>query len=207
MDHTAGSLLEALTPESAVEFSDEWLLRCFVLRRDADAFTALVTRHGPMVLRVCRRVAVDTLDAEDAFQATFLVLARRAASVRDVGKLDGWLYRVAFRIALQARFKARNRSDRERRDAYMDTVAPDLDQASDELRGLIYDEVGRLPERSRQAVVLCYLNGRTNEEAAAELGLPVGTVKTRLHRARARLRSRLTRRGLCPSAARARSAE
>jgi RNA polymerase sigma-70 factor (ECF subfamily) len=166
------------------------------------AFQALVRRHGPMVLEVCRHMLGQVHDAEDAFQATFLVLARKAGSIRDRRVLGRWLYEVAFRIAVCSKTQTARRRARERQGAEMAAVAAvgGHDHADDpawrELRPVLHDEIRRLPEKYRVAVVLCYLGERTNEEAAALLNWPVGTVKRRLFRARELLRPRLTRRGL-----------
>jgi len=189
------------------EQSDENHLARFLGGKESDAeaaFGELVRRHGPMVLGVCRHVLEHDSDAEDAFQATFLVLARNAASIRDRRVLGHWLYEVAYRIAIRSRTRSSQRRAREKEVAQMSALA-DSSQARDlawtELRPVLHEEVNRLPEKYRCAVVLCYLEGRTNEEAATLLGWPVGTVKGRLSRARDILRSRLTRRGLALSAA------
>jgi RNA polymerase sigma factor (sigma-70 family) len=164
------------------------------------AFAALVERHGPMVLRVCRAVLRDEHDAEDAFQATFLVLARKAGSIRRRGSLESWLFGVAGRVSRCARAGAarRRRHERMRAERTAEAVA---DAVPDDLGAAIQREVGRLPDRLRAAVVLCYFEGRTCEQAADRLKLPVGTIKSRLSGARARLRSRLARRGYGPDAA------
>jgi serpin B len=180
---------------------DVLLLRRFLARRDEEAFAALVQRHGPPVLRLCRRVLRDEQDAEDAFQATFFVLARKAGSLRRQERLAGWLCRVAFRIALQARARAARRRAHEQQVA---ARAPEavLGQADlFEVWPVLHEEVDRLPAKYRVPVVLCYLDGKTNEEAAQQLGWPVGTLKTRLARAREVLRGRLTHRGLAPATA------
>jgi len=166
-----------------------------------DAFRELVVRHGPMVLGVCRHVLDQHQDAEDAFQATFLVLARKAGSIRDRRVLGSWLYEVAYRIAVRARAHAVRRRTQERQGAEMSVTAPEYDAGWNELRPVLHEEVNRLPEKYRTPVVLCYLEGKTNEEVAQMLRWPVGTVKGRLSRARELLRSRLTRRGLALSAA------
>ncbi len=167
------------------------------------AFQALVARHGPMVLGVCRNILDRIHDAEDAFQATFLVLAKNAATLRDRRLVGCWLYEVAYRIALRARNRSERRRTQEMEAAEMLAGEPgtESDPSWSELRPVLHEEVNRLPEKYRSAVVLCYLEGRTNEEAAALLDWPVGTVKGRLSRARDLLRSRLTRRGLVFSAA------
>jgi RNA polymerase sigma factor (sigma-70 family) len=162
------------------------------------AFTALVERHGPMVLRVCRSVLVDPHDAEDAFQATFLVLVKRARGLWVEDSLGPWLHQVALRTASCARSAAARRARHERvaaMPAAATRPAPD-----DGLGQVLHEEIDRLPERFRVPVVLCDLEGRTHEQAARHLGWPVGTVKSRLSRARERLRDRLTRRGLSPNA-------
>jgi RNA polymerase sigma factor (sigma-70 family) len=164
------------------------------------AFAALVERHGPMVLRVCRAVLRDEHDAEDAFQATFLVLARKAGSIRRRGSLESWLFGVASRVSRCARAGAARRHRHERRRAER-TAEAVADAVPDGLEAAIQQEVGRLPDRLRAAVVLCYFEGRTCEQAADRLKLPVGTIKSRLSGARARLRSRLARGGYGPEAA------
>jgi RNA polymerase sigma factor (sigma-70 family) len=181
--------------------SDGQLLDRFLAGRDEAAFAALVERHGAMVLRVCRAVLRDPDDAEDAFQATFLVLARRARSLRDDGSVGNWLFGVASRVASCARSAAARRRTHERKFAEM-VSRPGVDpgSAGDDDRRVVHEEIGRLPVRFRAPVVLCYLEGWTCEEAAGRLGLPVGTVKSRLSRAKARLHSRLTRRGCAPGA-------
>ncbi|MFO0808930.1 MAG: RNA polymerase sigma factor [Gemmataceae bacterium] len=175
---------------------DAALLARFAAWRDEAAFELLVFRHGPMVRGVCRRLLRHEQDAEDAFQATFLALARKAGSVR--GALGGWLYRVACHAAL----KARARSAKRQAATLIDDVAT-ADESADvrELRTVLDEEVLRLPERFRLPVVLCYLQGRSNSEAAAEIGCPRGTVDSRLSEARRRLRGRLAKRGLAPAAA------
>ena len=155
------------------------------------AFEALVERHGPMVLRVCRGVLRDPHDSQDAFQATFLVLVRKAGSVRDRDSLASWLHGVALRVASHARagLARRRRLERSAVERAESSMAK---EAGDDLGPRLHEEVGRLPERYRAAVVLCYLEGHTCEDAARVLNWPVGTVKSRLSRARERLRSRLT---------------
>jgi RNA polymerase sigma factor (sigma-70 family) len=184
--------------------SDEQLLARF-LGGDAEtgeaAFRAIVLRHGSMVLGVCRHVLGGPHDAEDAFQATFLVLARKAGSIRDGRVLGRWLYEVAFRIAVRARADEKRRRTHERQGAEMTSPPIDDEVQWRDLRPILHEEVNRLPEKYRTPVVLCYLEGKTNEEVARVLGWPVGTVKGRLSRAREILRSRLSRRGVALSAA------
>jgi polysaccharide biosynthesis/export protein len=190
---------------TASGLSDRQLLERFVSRRDASAeaaFEALVLRHGPMVLRVCHNVLGDSTDAQDAFQATFLVLVRRCGSIRRLESLGSWLYGVACRVAARARVEAARRRAAERRAAMRLVKAVEPPEASeadrDEFGPIIQDEVRRLPEKYRAVVVLCYWKGLTHEQAADQLGCPVGTVRSRMARARSRLHRRLTRRGLAP---------
>ena len=167
------------------------------------AFAALVERHGPMVLGVCRRLLLDTHLAEDAFQATFLVLARRAKSVRNHDSLGGWLHRVARRIAMRLRLTTERKKARERAWTNPETFAVEYADrvASDELRSVIDHEIDHLAESNRLPVVLCCLEGLSHEEASQRLRWPLGTVKSRLARGRKRLQERLLRRGFAPSVA------
>jgi RNA polymerase sigma factor (sigma-70 family) len=175
--------------------TDRQLLEAFSARGDEAAFAALVACHGPMVLRVCRRVLGHEQDAEDAFQATFLVLARSADSIRRREALASWLYGVAYRTALKARRSAaRRRSAEARLLALAPRPAPP--PTWDEVQAALDEEVRRLPEAFRAAFVLCALEDRTKAEAAAELGCKEGTVSSRLDRARRLLRARLARRGI-----------
>jgi RNA polymerase sigma factor (sigma-70 family) len=181
--------------------SEGQLLDRFVARRDDEAFRAIVARHGPMVLSVCRSILRDPNDVDDAFQAVFLILVRRADSLCRRDLLGGWLHGVARRVARRALVEAMQRRDREGTGPEPADKTGPVDDNVDVLP-LIHEEVNRLPESYREAVVLCYFQGRSHEEAAQELGWPVGTVKGRLARARDLLRDRLTRRGLTvPSAA------
>jgi RNA polymerase sigma factor (sigma-70 family) len=186
--------------QSDLALPDAQLLERFVARRDEPAFAALVARHGPMVLGVCRQLVRDAQEAEDAFQATFLVLARKAAVIQRQPLLAGWLYGVAYRVAIRLRGQTARRRTREQRDVDLTTLAAADDCAYSDVRPLVHEEVGRLPDKYRSAVILCYLEGKTNEEAALQLRWPVGSVKSRLARARDLLRTRLTRRGLTLSA-------
>jgi RNA polymerase sigma factor (sigma-70 family) len=182
--------------------TDEQLLEWFVARdREAAemAFAELVARHGPMVLRVCRLILRDPHEAEDAFQATFLVLARRAASILNRASTASWLHGVARRVASSARLAAARRRTHERRAAEMAVRSGD-DAGCDDIGALLHEEIGRLSERFRTAIVLCDLEGLTEGQAAQRLGWPIGTVRSRLLRGRERLRGRLIRRGLAPSA-------
>jgi RNA polymerase sigma factor (sigma-70 family) len=194
-----------------VGLSDGQLLERFTTPLDEDAeraFAVLVQRHGPAVLRVCQGVLRDSNDAEDAFQATFLVLACKARSIRRRNSVGSWLFGVALRVASDMRRVAARRRTHERRVAGMKQEA--MGGEDDDSSQVVLEELGRLPDRLRAAVVLCYMEGRTCEEAAHQLGWPVGTVKTRLAQARERLRGRLIRRGLAsllPPAVVASSAE
>jgi len=179
----------------AGELTDAQLLDRFVARRDEAAFEVLIWRHGPKVLGVCHRVLRHDQDAEDAFQATFLTLVRKAGSIGKGQSLGSWLYRVGFRTALRAKSLARKRATCQARLLRMATVESAPDSVWKELRTVLDEEVSRLPEKYRAPFVLCYLDGKTNAEAARELGCPKGTVLSRLAWARARLRHRLTRRG------------
>jgi RNA polymerase sigma factor (sigma-70 family) len=179
---------------------DATLLNRFVSERDPLAFEALVRRHGPLVLGVCRRLLGDSPDAEDAFQATFLVLARRASSIRATSPLAAWLYGVASRVALGARSAAARRRRHEALDEHLSPTDGQPDPLSQlsarELLAALEEEIRRLPEVYRLPVVLCCLDGLTLEEAAQHLSWTPGSVKGRLERGRARLHARLVRRGL-----------
>jgi len=160
------------------------------------AFAALVERHGPMVLRVCRSAFRDRHQADDAFQATFLVLVQKARSLWVKDSLGPWLHRVAHRIATRARHSEARRREHERRAAAMSPMLASEPDGQDERVALLHEEIDRLPERYRAPIVICDLQGLTHEKAARHLGWPVGTVKSRLARAREILRGRLSRRGL-----------
>ena len=190
---------------TATGLSDGQLLERFRSRRDAAAeaaFQVLVLRHGPMVLRVCRNVLHDPNDAQDAFQATFLILVRHCRSVRKRDSVGSWLYGVASRVAARARVEAARRRSVERRGGLRVVTAvdpredADLDRA--EFGPVVEEEVRRLPEKYRAAIVLCYWQGLTQEQAAVQLGIPLGTVRSRVARARDLLRRRLIRRGVMP---------
>jgi RNA polymerase sigma factor (sigma-70 family) len=163
------------------------------------AFAVLVERHGPMVLRVCRDATGNPHDAEDACQAVFLVLARKAGSVRRRESAAAWLYGVARKVSSRARRDEARRRERERRKAEL-AARQVLDATEPESWEELYEEIDRLPERYRSAIVLCHLEGLAHEEAASRLRCPLGTLQSRLLRARARLRDRLARRGVTPGA-------
>jgi RNA polymerase sigma-70 factor (ECF subfamily) len=198
--------------------SDAMLLERFVNRREEAAFVTLVQRHGPLVEGVCRRVLRDAHDVEDVYQATFLVLARKASRVAWRGSVGGWLRAVARRLALHARAELGRRRTREAvtsalvrsvprngdlersllelPEQYHPLVDPAVELESRDLRRLIDDELRQLPEKYRAPVVLCDLEGRTHQEAARKLGWPAGSMSRRLQRARVLLRRRLTDRGV-----------
>jgi RNA polymerase sigma-70 factor (ECF subfamily) len=179
---------------------DQELLEAFAVRGEEGAFTALVHRHDAMVLGVCRRVLNDWHDAEDAFQATFVVLARKAGAIRKQASLASWLYGVANRVSMKARVRLARCRQRER-EAAQPLASAAAQSAWQELRPVLDEELGRLPDRYRAPLVLCYLEGKTRDEAAQELGWTLGMVKGRLERGRELLRGRLVRRGLTLSAA------
>ncbi len=184
--------------------SDRQLLERFNTRNDEvaeSAFAALVERHGPMVMAVCYRILHDPEDAADAFQATFLILVQKAGAVTVTDSLGRWLYGVSRRVALQAKAASMRRSAQQcaALDQAQATASP-ADRDRDELLAALDDEIAGLPEKYRAAVVLCDLGGLTHEAAARQLHCPVGTLESRLSRARGLLRTRLIRRGLAPAA-------
>jgi RNA polymerase sigma factor (sigma-70 family) len=183
--------------------TDKELLERFTAR-DGDgaelAFASLVERHGPMVLRVCRAVLRDAHEAEDAFQATFLILALKAGSIRARDSLTSWLYCVAYNVASTARSSAARRRSHELKAGQARSFAI-IEDRQDDLRPVIHEELDRIPERYRAVLVLCCLEGLTQHQAAQQLGWPLGTVQSRLARGRERLRVRLTRRGVTPATA------
>jgi RNA polymerase sigma factor (sigma-70 family) len=182
--------------------TDGQLLRRFAERHGESAelaFTVLIERHGPMVLRTCRAILRDAHEAHDAFQATFLVLTRRARVLWVRDSLGPWLHQVACRTALCARSAIHRRRRHEGEAAKLATWTVN-EEPGDDLAEIIHQELNRLPETNRAAIVLCLIEGLTHEEAARGLGWPVGTVQSRLARGRERLRRRLALRGLAPSA-------
>jgi RNA polymerase sigma factor (sigma-70 family) len=187
------------------QLGDAELLGRFVAgRRDEaaeEAFAALVGRHGPMVLGVCRRVLGDRHEAEDAFQAVFLVLARKAGAIARREQLANWLHGVASRTALDALARADRRRTRERKASATaaEEVGPDDGPERVELRAILDEELARLPASYRGPLILCELDGLSRQAAAGRLGIPEGTLSSRLARAKDLLRHRLTRRGLAPS--------
>jgi RNA polymerase sigma factor (sigma-70 family) len=189
----------ALLPDGA-GLTDSQLLELFLCRRDDAAFEILVRRHGPMVLGVCRRILGDWHDAEDAFQATFLVLTRKAAAVIPRDRLGNWLYGVACRTALKARTASARRHMKERRARAMARRQTADDPPAQDWEPLLDQELSRLPDKYRVPLVLCELEGKGRRETARQLGLAEGTLSSRLARARRMLAKRLASRGVVLSA-------
>jgi RNA polymerase sigma factor (sigma-70 family) len=179
---------------------DEQLLSRFIHQNDESAFQVLLRRHGPMVLDVCTSLLPNEADAEDAFQACFLLLASRARTIRKAKSLAAWLHGVAYRVARKARTEFARRQKHEGRRAAPDETIPADDLSWREVRQLVHEELNLLPQRYRQVLTLCYLQGKRQDEVARELGIPGGTLKGRLERGRHMLRTRLVRRGLGPGA-------
>jgi RNA polymerase sigma factor (sigma-70 family) len=181
--------------------SDAELLRTFLATRDSAAFATLVRRHGPTVLAACRQVLRQESDVEDAFQATFLVLFRSAHSIRQGCSVRGWLFGVAHRVAVNARCRRAKLEARERTNSAPPHPAGELPDLSwREASAILHEELNRLPDKLRLPLLLCYLQGKSRDEAAAELGTSANVVKGALERGRLRLRSRLQRRGIALSA-------
>src|SRR6266545_2656587 len=180
--------------------TDQHLLEQFLSQRDEPSFAALVERHGPMVLGVCRRILRDEHLAEDVFQATFLVLARKAATICKRQSVGSWLHGVALRLARKLKAGiARSKLPDAR--SNIPAVDPHAAAIWHEARAILDEEIQRLPENYRLPLVLCYLEGLTRDEAAAQLGWSVDKLRGLLDRGRERLRSRLDRRGVTLSAA------
>jgi RNA polymerase sigma factor (sigma-70 family) len=187
---TASPILQLIrrTVEAAHvrELPDQALVQRFCAQQDQPAFHALLRRHGPMVLDVCRGVLGNEADAEDSFQATFLGLARKAGSIRKTASLASWLHGVAYRTALKVRAQSAARQKREAR-----VPPPQPAKADDltwrEVRQVLHEEISGLPERFREPLVLCYLEGATQEAAAVQLNLAKSTLRERLERGRALL--------------------
>jgi RNA polymerase sigma factor (sigma-70 family) len=188
--------LRQIAGSGAAEATDGQLVGRFLECRDQPAFEALVARHGPMVLGVCRRVLGSGSDADDAFQATFLVFVRKARSIVRRERVGGWLYRIAYRTARKARAAAHRRRTQETPIQDMAHPAADNDVLWRDLRPVLDQELDRLPERYRLPVVLCDLEGRSRDEVARQLAWPDGTLSSRLARARQLLAKRLARRGV-----------
>jgi RNA polymerase sigma factor (sigma-70 family) len=181
--------------------ADRELLERFTAQQDQTAFEALVRRHGPMVLRVCRSVLRDEHAADDAFQATFLVLARKAGSLRRQELLAGWLHGVAHRVAARARVEAARRLNREAQAEPRTGPDPAAEVSTRELCAALEEEMGRLPEKYRSPFYLCHVEGRTRDQAARQLGYSLRTLQRLLERGRTLLQVRLGRRGVTLSAA------
>lgn len=189
-------LRQAMAAEALVETPDRDLIERFRADRDEAAFRALIERHGPMVFQVCRRTLPCHADVEDAFQATFLVLVRRGHAIRRQASVASWLHGVAHRTALKLRTESARRRRREDRAASSRSTAMTDETPWGELRDVLDDELAHLPAGCRSALVLCYLEGRTQDEAAAQLGLSKSTLRRRLDRGRELLSRRLARRGI-----------
>jgi RNA polymerase sigma factor (sigma-70 family) len=201
LDTVLRHLRRVAWPGASGGVSDARLLERYASGRDEGAFAALVSRYGRLVRSVCWRVLRHEQDADDAFQATFLVFASKAGSIRENTSVGSWLYGVAFRTAMNAK-RVRTRQAREERSAGRRADAgPMSETALREIQFILDDEVSRLPEKYRAAFVLCCLEGKGRAEAAAQLGWKEGTVSGRLARARVELQRRLTRRGVALSAA------
>src|SRR5262245_2689430 len=204
MTKPAAALGRAIRAVVKLEWSpvnDRELLRRYAEGNDQEAFAALVRRHTGLVLGVCRRGLINPQDAEDACQATFLVLARKARSGRWQPSVANWLYTTARRVARDARRTARRRAAREGQAAVPEAVPPADPMIGRELQEALDEELDRLSPIYREALVLCYLEGLTRDEVATRLGVPAGTVKIRLERGRKRLGDALTRRGCAPGIA------
>jgi RNA polymerase sigma factor (sigma-70 family) len=196
-----GHIHRTVGPHGSAPPADAELLDRFLADRDDAAFAALVLRHGNLVLAACRRVLVNRADVDDAFQATFLVLLRKASSIRQHQSVGGWLYRVARRAALHVRADVERHRPVEP-GLIPESAAPtDADPSWREVCALLHAELDRLPVKFRLPLMLCYLDGKTRDEAARQLGWSVGAVKGNLERGRMRLREQLARRGVTLSAA------
>src|SRR5262245_24797411 len=203
LSHLVHYLRRIVVPPDSV--SDAVFLDRFAHGRDEDAFASLVARHGPMVVRVCEGALADKSSVDDCFQATFLVLARKARALRRPVSLSGWLHSVALRVACEARRRAR----RHPLPPFPAGVCQAADSGGDPLEKLtarellmaVHEEVQRLPESYRLPIILCCLENLSHADAAQRLGCTPGSIKARLERGRARLSARLTKRGLTFSAA------
>jgi RNA polymerase sigma factor (sigma-70 family) len=200
-DSLGGVLGRLLRQISEDEPRNSELLVRFVTERDESAFRALIGRHGPMVLRVCSRILGRGHDIEDAVQATFLVLVRKAAEIRTSESVGSWLFGMAHRVSMKMRTAAARRCCHEREAAWLMERSPLAGLAAREAQEVFDAELTGLPERLPAPLVLCCLEGLTRDEAARQLGLTPGTLKSRLERGRSLLRTKLGRRGLTAPAA------
>ncbi len=204
-DHSLSAILRRLGRQAAADgpeaISDAELLRRYAAQRDAAAFELLVWRHGATVWGACRRLLSSPHDAEDAFQAVFMVLARKAGAIRQGECLGGWLHRVAMRVSRRAQARAMKAGNRERSIQSPEFAVDDTPAEWSEIGPVVDQEIDRLPAKQRAAFVLCHLQGHTCDEAARRLGCAKGTILSRLARARDRLKDRLTRRGITLSSA------
>src|SRR5262249_2105328 len=199
MSEVIQHLRRAVLLRDGAGLTDGQLLTDYISRRDEAALAALVHRHGPMVWGVCRRVLSNYHDAEDAFQATFLVFVRKAASIASRELLANWLYGVAHQTALKARATAAKRKERERQVTEMPEPAVVEQDLWRDLQPLLDEELSRLPDKYRTVIVLCELEGKTRKEAARQLGVPEGSVAGWLARARVMMAKRLAQRGIALS--------
>jgi RNA polymerase sigma factor (sigma-70 family) len=200
MNKVLDHLRRAVLGGQEADLTDGQLLACYISRRDEAAFATLVQRHGPMVWGVCRRVLGNPHDADDAFQATFLVLVRKAASILPREMVGNWLYGVAHQTALKARALTAKRWTRERQMTPMPEPEVVEQDCWRDLQPLLDQELSALPDKYRAAVVLCDLEGKSRKEAARHLQIPEGTLSSRLTTARTLLAKRLTRHGFVVSA-------
>jgi RNA polymerase sigma factor (sigma-70 family) len=197
LNHVVDYLHQLADTQTASQpIDDGELLQRFLNDQDEGAFQQLLRRHGPMVLATCRRILGDAHEAEDGFQATFLILARKGRSILRLGSLGTWLHRVAYHVAINARARAAKQLAREREVAQMSSTEPETGPAGAELSRLLDEELRGLPDKYRAPLVLCYLEGKTHEEAARELHWPTGSMSRRLARGQQLLQQRLLRRGL-----------
>src|SRR5579871_5375562 len=205
MNSNSTSLIQCLrkmvAPQSYAHVPDSQLLDQFLTQQSEAAFATLVKRHGPMVLSVCRRVLQHTEDAEDTFQATFLVLARRAGSIRKQESVSSWLHGVAYRVSRMYKTKKARCLSSQRTMPVPLAADPGEDINWRELRSLLDVELQKLPEKYRSPLVLCYLEGWTRDEAARQLGVSKAVFRRRLENGRELLGRQLARRGLTLSAA------
>jgi len=196
VDRVLQHIRQACAAEGLAGLTDRELLRRFAEVGDEEAFASLVRRHGPMVHQVCRRVLHDWHDAEDALQATFLVLARKAGTRGWQESVAGWLHEAACRIALKVRVTAARRRTHEQRAGRPPSPDPLAEVTGRELLTALDEEVRRLPPKYRDPLILCCLEDASREEAAQQLGLTPAAIKNRLEAGREALRARLARRGL-----------